>query len=62
MGKIIGGIAGILAFLAIIGGIIYGYVNNILSLVTNQAESLGMILGRVIGIFVAPLGVVLGYF
>jgi len=61
MGNIISGILGILAALAIIVGFIYGYIANIVSLVT-QNEATGMMIGRVIGIFVAPLGVVLGYF
>ena len=60
MGKVISGTISILAVLAIIVGVVYGYISNIVSLVT-QNEEVGMIIGRVIGIFVAPIGIVLGY-
>lgn len=43
-----------------IGGL-YGYTANIVSLVSEN-ESVGMMIGRVIGIFAAPIGVLLGYF
>jgi hypothetical protein len=61
MGKFLGTLTGIVLFLAIIAGSLYGYVSNIISLV-SQNESMGMIIGRAIGIFFAPLGIVLGYF
>ena len=62
MGKVISGLLIIAAFFAVLIGIVYGYIANIVSLATNQAESFGMIIGRVIGIFVAPVGILLGYF
>ena len=61
MGKIISGIVVILAALTIFFGCIYGYVMNILALVTD-VETTGMMIGRVIGIFLPMIGVVLGYF
>lgn len=61
MGSIISGIIAVLAALAMIVAIIYGYVANVYSLVT-QNEAFGMMIGRVVGIFVAPIGIVLGYF
>ena len=61
MGNLIAGITGTIFVLAVIIGFAYGYANNIFSLVSNN-ESVGMIVGRTIGIFVAPLGALLGYF
>jgi hypothetical protein len=55
-------IAGLLYIGIIIGGI-YGWVMNIVHLVQNEVVwTSGMSIGRIIGIFVAPLGAVLGYF
>ena len=61
MGKVIGSVGVVLAFIAIIIASLYGYINNILSLVLD-VETTGIMIGRVIGIFFAPLGVFLGYF
>lgn len=46
--------------LAFFAAAIYGYIANIASLVSH-VEPIGMSIGRAIGIFVAPLGVILGY-
>lgn len=48
--------------LAVIIAFIYGWVNNIISLAGDTAMSHGMIAARAIGVFVAPIGAVLGYF
>ena len=61
MNQIVTGVLGVVAVLGVFGGIVYGYIHNIVSLVTNT-EQLGLVAGRCLGIFVAPLGVVLGYF
>ena len=53
---ILGSIYVVLALAAL-----YGWVTNIVSLV-NGNEELGMTLARVAGIFIAPVGAVLGYF
>jgi hypothetical protein len=59
MGNVIGG----LLYLSIIIGGIYGWIMNIVQLVQNDIVwTSGMSIGRIIGIFVAPLGAVLGYF
>ena len=59
MGKVIGA----LLYLSIIIGGIYGWIMNIVHLVQNEVVwTSGMSIGRIIGIFVGPLGAVLGYF
>jgi len=40
---------------------IYGWVCNIISIIDADALT-GMVIARVAGVFVAPLGAVLGYF
>ena len=55
------GIFGVAFILSFVAGVSYGYVNNIVSLVSD-VESTGMMVGRIIGIFMAPIGIVLGYF
>jgi hypothetical protein len=56
------GAAGVLAFLALAGAVIYGYLHNIYLLAMNMHSALTMegVL-RIIGIFAAPLGVIMGY-
>ena len=61
MGKLISGLIAVGLMLTLVVGIVYGYIHNIVLLVT-QNEALGMIIGRVLGIFIAPIGIVLGYF
>lgn len=61
MKSILKSIAAVAAILSVVAGILYGYVANIISLVT-QTEPVGMMVGRAIGIFLAPIGVMLGYF
>ena len=39
----------------------YGYLNNVISL-ASKAEPTGLVVARAIGVFLAPLGIVLGYF
>jgi len=54
----VGGLVGIL----LICGAIYGYVANIVSLVHHISDpNTAMLVLRAVGIFVAPLGVILGY-
>lgn len=50
-----------LVTLGLVMVITYGYIANIIYLVTRSTEALGMSIGRAIGIFVAPLGVILGF-
>jgi hypothetical protein len=52
---------GILPFLAVFCLGIYGYIVNIVSLVSG-GEHVGMTIARGIGIIVAPVGAVLGFF
>jgi hypothetical protein len=41
----------------------YGWVRNIITIIGSDFSHItGMLVARVIGVFVAPLGVVLGYF
>lgn len=59
MGQLIGG----LLYLSLICAGIYGWIMNIVTLVQSEIVwTSGMSIGRIIGIFVAPLGAVLGYF
>ncbi len=40
-----------------------GWVSNVIKLINSDFDPLtGMVIGRCIGVFVAPLGAVLGYF
>jgi hypothetical protein len=52
---------GILPVLAIFGLGIYGYIANIISLVSAN-ETLGFMIARGAGILIAPLGAILGFF
>jgi len=53
---------GIAFFVALIAGI-YGWVENIVTLVGSSGDPItGMFLLRCVGIFVAPLGAILGFF
>ena len=61
MGNFIKGLAAYSAAIAIFVSVVYGYIANIVHLVSNT-EPVGMVAGRVIGIFIAPLGIILGYF
>lgn len=52
----------IVGYLAFIGLLAYGWVMNIVTIAhSNFSDITGMLFLRVVGIFVAPLGVVLGY-
>jgi len=49
-------------WLAIVCGIVYGWINNIVILYhTGMGSITGEIILRVVGIFVAPVGIVMGY-
>jgi hypothetical protein len=52
---------GILPVLAIFGLGIYGYIANIISLVSG-GEAIGFMVARGAGILIAPLGAILGFF
>ena len=57
-----GGTVAGLVWLAIIGALIYGWVANIITIAhSNFSDITGILVLRVVGIFVAPLGTVLGY-
>lgn len=47
--------------LAVFIAAFYGWVANIVALINDANMSMGMIAARAIGIFVAPVGAVLGY-
>lgn len=51
----------VIAAIVIIGFV--GWISNIIKLIYSDFDPLtGMVVGRVIGIFFAPLGAILGYF
>jgi hypothetical protein len=52
---------GVLFSLGIIAAIVYGYVANIISLMTVN-ESVVVSILRFVGIFFVPIGVFIGYF
>lgn len=53
---------GVLIYLAIIVAILYGWIANIVTIFhSNFSEITGVLILRIVGIFVGPLGVVLGY-
>lgn len=57
-----GSVAGMLAFVLMIGGII-GWCMNIYKLFGESFDPLTAIaVGRVVGVFMAPLGAVIGWF
>ena len=59
MGQLFGG----LLHIGVVCALIYGWIMNIVTLVQSDIVwTSGMSIGRIIGIFVAPLGAVLGYF
>lgn len=51
----------ILLYIGLIGTMIYGYVNNIITLVNHVGEFAIMELVRVIGIVMPPVGIVMGF-
>lgn len=50
-----------LAAWALVIGALWGWVVNIIALAGNQGESVGLIALRIVGIFMAPLGSILGW-
>jgi len=58
-------IAAFLAYLAILAAVLYGYVLNIIDIVHTvvvpNVEVTLLLVFRVIGLFVVPLGTLLGY-
>ncbi len=53
--------SGVLALTIVIAGFI-GWVMNIVTIATTFTELTGLMIIRIVGIFIAPLGAVLGYF
>lgn len=51
----------ILLYIGLIGTMIYGYVNNIITLVNHVGEFAIMEFVRVIGIVMPPVGIVMGF-
>lgn len=49
-------------FLVFVMAGFYGWIMNIVSLINDTSMAMGMVVARAVGIFVAPLGAVLGYF
>lgn len=57
------GIVAILGYLALIVACAYGYICNIISIVQTLDNPItAMFIARCVGVFAAPLGIVLGYF
>lgn len=55
--------AAALAFVAVIVAVIVGWVMNIIAIVAAVSDPItAMFILRCVGIFVAPLGAILGYF
>jgi hypothetical protein len=53
----------ILVWIAVVAAGLVGWVMNIVTIVHTCCEPLtGMLVVRIVGIFIAPLGAVLGYF
>jgi hypothetical protein len=51
-----------IVYLALIAAFLYGWIANIVSIAHSDLSTLtGMLILRVAGIFVAPLGAILGY-
>lgn len=51
-----------LLYLAIIAALVYGWIMNIVALAgSNFSDLNGILVLRIAGIFVAPLGTVMGY-
>ena len=61
MKSAIAAVAVILAWLTVVIGVVYGYINNIVMLVTHTGEFGVTEVIRAIGIIAGPLGVVMGY-
>jgi hypothetical protein len=59
--KEIGSSLAAIALLAFIIGAIYGYIMNIMILFHSTGDITGQYILRVVGIFVAPLGSILGF-
>lgn len=54
--------AAAIVYLGLVIAVIYGWVANIVTIAQSDLSTItGMLILRVAGIFVAPLGVVLGY-
>lgn len=57
-----GGTIAALVWLAIVGALVYGWIANIVTIAhSNFNDITGLLVLRVVGIFVAPLGTILGY-
>jgi hypothetical protein len=52
---------GFLGMLALIVGCAYGWIHNIVVLIAADHVT-GLVIARVVGIFLVPLGVILGIF
>lgn len=56
------GTIGALVWLAIVAALVYGWIANIITIAhSNFSELTGILVLRVVGIFVAPIGVIMGY-
>lgn len=60
--RYVGGTIAALVWLAIVGALCYGWVSNIITIAhSNFNDITGLLVLRVVGIFVAPLGTILGF-
>jgi hypothetical protein len=49
-------------YVTIVVGLLYGYISNVIQIVTAQeATSLWLMVAKVAGIFIFPIGAILGY-
>jgi hypothetical protein len=60
--KEVGGIVAALVYLGLAAALFYGWVANIVAIAHgNFSELTGLLVLRVVGIFVAPLGAIMGF-
>jgi len=52
----------LIAGISLIVAMFYGWISNIITLVSSDYMGLGELAVRIIGIFIAPIGIIAGYF
>lgn len=51
----------LLCYFAFVAAMLIGWVKNIIAIVGSDGTITGMLIGRVIGVFVPPIGSILGW-
>lgn len=51
----------LLGYFAFVVAMLVGWVNNIIAIIGSDGTITGMLIGRVIGVFVPPIGSILGW-